>query len=94
MRFSPKFITRSSLIAHFLRHRPQGVGAVLGWIVVPLIGAIIDLYLLLALDINAKIIGVIWLVIGVALLVWLTRGFRKAPPQLSIDEELALSEEQ
>jgi len=27
------------------------------------------------------------------LLAWLTRGFRKAPPQLSMDEELALSEE-
>jgi putrescine importer len=92
--FSAFTLVNLSLIAHFLRHRPQGVGAVLGWIVVPLIGAIIDLYLLLALDINAKIIGVIWLVIGVALLVWLTRGFRKAPPQLSIDEELALSEEQ
>jgi putrescine importer len=92
--FSAFTLVNLSLIAHFLRHRPQGVGAVLGWIVVPLIGAIIDLYLLLSLDINAKIIGVIWLVLGVALLVWLTRGFRKAPPQLSMDEELALSEEQ
>jgi hypothetical protein len=27
------------------------------------------------------------------LLAWLTRGFREAPPQLSLDEELALSEE-
>jgi hypothetical protein len=28
-------------------------------------------------DTDAKIIGVVWLVIGVALLAWLTRGFRK-----------------
>jgi putrescine importer len=91
--FSAFTLVNLSLIGYFLRHRPQGVLAVLGWIVVPLIGAIIDLYLLVALDINAKIIGTVWLVIGVALLAWLTRGFRKAPPQLSIDEELALSEE-
>jgi len=91
--FSAFTLVNLSLIAHFLRHRPQGVGAILGWIAIPLIGAIIDLYLLLALDINAKIVGVVWLVIGVALLAWLTRGFRKAPPQLSMDEELALSEE-
>jgi putrescine importer len=91
--FSAFTLVNLSLIGYFLRHRPQGVLAVLGWIALPLIGAIIDLYLLLALDINAKIIGTVWLVIGVALLAWLTRGFRKAPPQLSIDEELALSEE-
>jgi putrescine importer len=69
--FSAFTLVNLSLIAHFLRHWPQGVG----------------------LDINAKIIGVVWLVIGVALLAWLTRGFREAPPQLSLDEELALSEE-
>src|SRR5215208_1050261 len=91
--FSAFTLVNLSLIAHFLRHRPQGVLAVQGWIVVPLIGAIIDLYLLLALDINAKIIGVVWLVLGVALLAWLTRGFRQAPPQLSIDEQLATSDE-
>jgi putrescine importer len=91
--FSAFILVNLSLIAHFVRHRPQGALGVLGWIAVPLIGAIIDLYLLLALDINAKIIGVVWLVIGVALLAWLTRGFRQAPPQLSIDEELATSDE-
>jgi len=91
--FSAFTLVNLGLIAHFLRHRPQGALGVLGWVVVPLIGAIIDLYLLLALDINAKIIGVVWLAIGVALLAWLTRGFRKAPPQLSIDEEMAISEE-
>jgi putrescine importer len=91
--FSAFTLVNLSLIAHFVRHRPQGVLAVLGWIVLPFIGAIIDLYLLLALDINAKIIGVVWLVIGVALLAWLTHGFRQAPPQLSIDEQLATSDE-
>jgi hypothetical protein len=26
-------------------------------------------------------------VIGIVLLTWLTRGFRQAPPQMSIDEQ-------
>lgn len=92
--FSAFTLVNLSLIAHFLRHRPQGVLAVLGWIAVPFIGAIIDIYLLLNLDINAKLIGAVWLVLGVALLAWLTRGFRKPPPQLSIDEQLATDDEQ
>jgi putrescine importer len=93
--FSAFTLVNISVIVHFLRHRPQGgAGAVLGWIVAPLAGAVIDFYLLLNLDGRAKIIGVIWLVLGVVWLAWLTRGFREAPPQLSIDEGTTTTESQ
>ena len=91
--FSAFTLVNLSMIMHFLRNRPQGVLAILGWIVLPLAGAVIDFYLLLNLDANAKIIGVVWLAIGLILLAWLTRGFRKAVPQMSIDEEVAVSGE-
>jgi amino acid transporter len=85
--FSAYTLVNLSVIAHFLRHRPQGgVGGILAWIALPLAGAAIDFYLLLNLDGRAKLIGVAWLVLGVAWLAWLTRGFRKPPPQLSLDE--------
>jgi putrescine importer len=42
--------------------------------------------MLTRLDINAVVFGVVWLVIGVLLLAYLTRGFRQAPSQFSIDE--------
>ena len=91
--FSAFTLVNLSVIAHFLRHRPgSGAGAVLGWLVVPLAGAAIDFYLLLNLDGTAKLIGVAWLVLGVAWLAWLTRGFRQAPPQLSLDEGTAAPE--
>jgi hypothetical protein len=78
-----------SVIAYFLRHRPQsGIGGILLWIAIPLAGAIIDFYLLMNLDGRAKLIGVAWLVVGAVWLAWLTRGFREAPPQMSIDEEV------
>jgi putrescine importer len=74
------------VIVHFLRNRPErGFRGILLWIVLPLAGAIIDFYLLLNLDGRAKVIGLIWLVLGAVWLAWLTRGFREAPPQLSID---------
>lgn len=92
--FSAFTLVNLSVIAHFLRHRPQrGIRAVLGWIVIPFAGAAIDIYLLLNLDGRAKLIGVVWLVIGVLWLAWLTRGFRKAPPQMSLDKEVDMSEE-
>src|SRR4030095_10587036 len=85
--FSAFTLVNLSVIAHFVRHRPQrGVSALLAWIALPLAGAIVDFYLLTRLDIHAFVFGVVWLVIGVLLLTYLTRGFRQAPPQLSIDE--------
>lgn len=87
--FSAFTLVNLSVIAHFLRYRPQrGFGAILGWILIPLAGAAIDFYLLLNLDGRAKVIGIIWLVIGIVWLAWLTRGFREAPPRMSIDEEM------
>src|SRR5215218_9889331 len=37
--FSAFTLVNLSVIIHFLRHRPDGVGAILGWIAIPLIGA-------------------------------------------------------
>jgi amino acid transporter len=86
--FSAFTLVNLSVIAYFLRHRPQrGVGAILGWVALPLAGAVVDFYLLTRLDIRAIVFGVVWLVIGTVLLAWLTRGFREAPPQMSLDEE-------
>jgi putrescine importer len=86
--FSAFTLVNLSVIAHFLRHRPQRrIGTVLAWVALPLAGAVVDFYLLTRLDIRAIVFGSLWLVIGVVLLAWLTRGFRQAPPQMSIDEE-------
>jgi amino acid transporter len=91
--FSAFTLVNISVIVHFVRNRPgSGAGAILGWVLAPLIGAAIDFYLLLNLDGRAKLIGVIWLALGVVWLAWLTRGFREAPPQLSIDEGSTTSE--
>ena len=85
--FSAFTLVNLSVIAHFLRNRPQrGASALLVWLALPLAGAAVDLYLLTQLDIHAVVFGVVWMVIGVLLLTYLTRGFRQAPPQLSIDE--------
>ena len=84
--FSAFTLVNLSVIAYFLRHRPQGGGGVLGWIILPLLGAAVDLYLLLNLDGTAKLIGLAWLVLGVLWLAYLTGGFRHPPPQLGIDE--------
>lgn len=76
-----------SVIVYFLRNRPRsGAFAILAWVLVPLCGAAIDFYLLLNLEINAKVIGLAWLLLGLIWLAIITRGFRQPPPRLGVDE--------
>ncbi|GAA3726576.1 amino acid transporter [Spinactinospora alkalitolerans] len=88
--FSAFTMVNLSVIAHWLRHRPGGgAGGVLAWVVVPLVGAVIDVYLLVNLDGHALLLGCCWLAAGVVLLAILTRGFRGPVPRMSMDEEAA-----
>ena len=73
----------ASVIALYYRRRSseRPLGA-LGYVALPLVGAVIDLYLLLHLQGLAKLLGVCWLALGLLYLVWLTSGFRRPPPQI------------
>jgi len=50
----------------------------------PMCGVIADLWLLTCLDNRAIILGLSWLTLGVLHLGWLTRGFRRNPPELHL----------
>lgn len=55
-------------------------------VVVPVIGALVNLWLMTKLDANALILGSIWLFIGFVQLIYLTRFFSKAPPEVSFKD--------
>jgi putrescine importer len=76
-----------SVIALYLKGNAivRPLGPVLG-LVVPAAGALCDLFLLWNLDGHAKLLGVIWLVIGVGYLAYLTRLFQMAPPEVEFQE--------
>ncbi|QRP44580.1 APC family permease [Amycolatopsis sp. FDAARGOS 1241] len=75
-----------SVIATWLRTRHETKHNVLTWLVAPVIGAVIDLWLLVNLDGLALTFGLVWLGIGIAYLVVLTRGFRRPPPEMTFEE--------
>ena len=57
---------------------------VLGGLVFPLVGAVTDIWLLCSLEKAALTLGAIWFVLGLAYLGWITRGFRRAPPEMAV----------
>lgn len=90
--FTAFTLVNVSVIAYYLRQRRTGQRLnVMSYVVLPAAGAIIDGYLLSQLDSNAVTLGLLWLGIGVVVLGVITKGFRKAPPEMVLgDKEAAL----
>jgi amino acid transporter len=76
------------VIAVFIRERRSHGPAqsVVSYLVFPAIGAVVDVYLLVHLDTPAKLLGLCWLICGVLYLTYLTRGFRRPPPEIELPE--------
>lgn len=71
---------------YFLRKKGERGGkAIFNYGVLPLIATVICAYLWLNMATTAKIVGVIWLAIGIIILAIKTKGFRQLPPEMDIE---------
>lgn len=76
------------VVVHFVRQwRRRERLSVVRFAVLPVIGALVDLYLLTQLGPIALWLGMGWLVIGIVYLAVLTRGFRRTPPEMQVEDE-------
>ncbi len=76
-----------SVIAVFVTKRSgQGPGGLLFWVAIPALGALCDVWLLASLDGPALMLGSIWLCLGFLYLLYLTRLFRRPPPEMRMEE--------
>ncbi|MDM5285870.1 APC family permease [Peribacillus frigoritolerans] len=80
-----------SVIAHYyIRNRERSVKGTVLYLFVPIIGAALDILLLVNLDAHSKVLGVSWLIIGFIYLLVLTKGLKKQPPVLKIEENYSV----
>lgn len=85
--FTAFTLVNVSVIVYFFRQRAQGIALnPLLYVVLPILGAIVTGYLVTQLDINAVVLGLSWLGIGIIVLAIVTKGFRKLPPELTYEE--------
>jgi len=88
--FAGFILVNLSVIRHFyFRLRLRAGRHLFSNLIFPSLGALVCTYLWLSLSMRAKIAGFIWLLIGVAYLLVLTRGFRIAPRELSSLQDAA-----
>lgn len=77
------FVNLSVVFTFFRFMQRRTAGAWLGFVVVPVVGAVINVVLWFSLDTTSMIIGACWFAVGLVYLVVKTRGFRAAAPDLT-----------
>jgi amino acid transporter len=83
------------VIAYFIRQRKiDRRHSVVGFVVLPALGALVCIFLLTQLSTIALYLGAGWLVLGVIYLAVLTKGFKKAPPEMDLTPTGALDEKE
>ncbi|HMM94052.1 APC family permease [Phycicoccus sp.] len=74
-----------AVIAYYIRNRDRLKLNPLQYVILPLAGAAVDIYLLTALDGRAQLVGGIWLALGFGWLLVLTRGSSRPPPEMHME---------
>ncbi|MFI6210025.1 APC family permease [Streptomyces sp. NPDC051041] len=76
------------VIAHAVRQRRSANRPpLLGFVLLPLAGAAVDVYLITRLGATATRLGLGWIAIGVVYLAVITKGFRRPTPELRLDDK-------
>ncbi len=75
-----------SVIAQYLRDRDRVARSPLSWVLQPLIGLAVIIWLLTHLDYRALTLGVVWVTVGFVWLLYLTKGLRNPAPEMVFSE--------
>ncbi len=79
------FVNISVIVYYFVKQKQRSVKGFFLYLVFPVLGALLCLYLLVHLDTIAIILGCAWTVAGIIYLLVLTKGLKEEPPELGID---------
>nr|WP_239549256.1 APC family permease [Scopulibacillus daqui] len=87
------FVNLSVIAFYFKQKKPHTLGSIIEYIIIPLIGLAVNVYLWFHLDRDAMILGLSWIAAGFVYLLYLTKCFTKEPPEFHFDESEALAAE-
>lgn len=85
--FAFSLVNLSAIKYFILDQRRTSGGEILKYGLIPAIGFLLTIWLWFSLSASAFTVGSMWLVVGVVYLAVLTRGFRRPPPQVDLDEK-------
>lgn len=80
------FVNLSVIAHYFIKEKRRGIKNFLLYLALPLTGAGFNIWILANLSKNALSLGSIWVAVGVAYLLYLTKFFTKQPPHMNFNE--------
>ncbi|RWR14036.1 APC family permease [Siminovitchia fortis] len=80
------FVNLSVIGHYFVRSKKRKGKDFILFLVLPLIGTALNIWLFTNLDVHALTLGSIWAGIGFIYLLFLTKGFKKEPPEMKLEE--------
>lgn len=82
------FVNISVIFLYFGRKKKRSLKGMILYLMIPSIGAILDIWLLMNLDKYSKVVGSVWFVLGFLYLLYLTKGFTRRAPEWNIDDAI------
>lgn len=79
-------VNLSVVFHYFIRGKQRSGLDIVRYLIIPLIGAAICATVWWSLDVSAKVVGFIWLFIGIVILAVVTKGFKTLPPDMKMDD--------
>lgn len=79
------FVNLSVIAQYYVKQKERSLKGTILYLIFPVLGALLCLYLLIHLDRFAILLGCAWTVAGVIYLLILTKGLKNEPPELGID---------
>lgn len=79
-------VNLSVVKTHFIDRRRRDLRGTLVYLVVPLIAFGLTVWLWTSLPGGSIVVGIVWLVVGVGILAFITRGFRRPAPKMDMRE--------
>jgi putrescine importer len=76
------FVNLSVIGHYYVKLRKRNGRGIISYLILPLIGCCLNIWLLTNLDVHALLLGGFWAICGFIYLIFLTNAFRKEPPEL------------
>lgn len=80
------FVNLSVIAQYYVKQKERSVKGFFLYLLFPIFGALLCIYLLVHLDRFAIVLGCAWAVAGIIYLLVLTKGLKEEPPELGIDD--------
>ena len=80
-------VNLSVFVYFVIKKKNRDPKSIVRYAILPLIGLVVTVVLWINIERNAKILGLVWLAIGIVYLGIKTKGFRELPAEMNFDEE-------